>query len=141
MNIGERFGGMDLRASVSALWIFVLFNFVYADIISLLDPASPFRGFTAGGGGLSAVGLLGAAVLIETSIVMVVLSRVLKPRANRWANTVSGAINIVAVVLSGRGLYYIFFAAVEVAGISLIIWLVWKWKPAGASTLGAGQPA
>jgi hypothetical protein len=72
---------------------------------------------------------------------MVVLSRVLKPRANRWANTISAVINIVAVVLSGRGLYYIFFAAVEVAGMSLIIWLVWKWKPAGTSRLEAGQIA
>ena len=131
MNAGERFGGMDLRTTISTLWIFVLFNFVYADIISLLDPVSPFREFTAGNGGLSPIGLLGAAVLLETSIAMVVLSRVLNLTANRWANTLSGAINIVAVILSGRGLYYIFFAAVEVAGMLLIIWLVWKWKPSG----------
>jgi Family of unknown function (DUF6326) len=33
--------------------------------------------------------LLGAGVLIEISIVMILLSRILKCRANRWANMIA----------------------------------------------------
>jgi len=51
-------------------------------------------------------------------------------KANRWVNIIIGAINILFVVTGGHGLYYIFFATVEVVCMLLIIWFAWKWKPA-----------
>jgi hypothetical protein len=66
---------------------------------------------------------------METAIIMVVLSWLLPYKANRWVNIIIGAINIFGVVTGGQGQYYVFFAAVEVACILLIIWLAWKWKP------------
>ena len=41
-------------------------------------------------------------------------------------NTVVVAVNIFAVVTGGHGLYYVFFAAVEVVAMLLIVWLAWK---------------
>jgi hypothetical protein len=79
-------------------------------------------------------------VLVETAIAMVVLSRVLEHRLNRWANIVAGAIHTTAVALSlfvGGGtptLYYLFFAIIEIACTLFIIWYAWQWKPGTAPT-------
>jgi hypothetical protein len=57
---------------------------------------------------------------------MIFLSRVLKPGANRWANTVAAVIT-AAFVVGGGSLtaHYVFFASVEVACMALIVWSVW----------------
>ena len=47
-------------------------------------------------------------------------------KSNRWVNTIVAAVNIFAVVTGGHGLYYVFFAAVEVLSMLLIVWLAWK---------------
>ena len=72
-------------------------------------------------------GLLAGAVLMETSIAMVLLSRLLKRKANRWANIIVGIINIVAVIAGGHRPYYILFATIEVVCMSFIVWYAWKW--------------
>ena len=127
MNADRQTPGMDIRVKLSTLWIFVLLNMIYADIISLMDPASPIREVMKGAG-LPPGGLLAGAILMETSIAMVLLSRVLKHQANRWANIVAGGINIVAVIRGGPPRsYYILFATIEVLCMSLIVWYAWKW--------------
>jgi ABC-type uncharacterized transport system permease subunit len=64
---------------------------------------------------------------------MVPLSRVLKYRANRWANIIVGIINTVAVVASllvvTPALYYAFFGVIEIATTILIVWYAWTWRP------------
>ena len=71
--------------------------------------------------------LVAGAILMETSIVMVILSWILNYKVNRWVNIIIAAINIFAVVTGGHGLYYAFFAAVEVVCMLLITWFAWKW--------------
>jgi hypothetical protein len=123
--------GTDPKLKLSLLWIFVVLNLAYADILSLMDPTSPIRGVMAGAP-LPAGGLILGALVMETSIAMVILSWVLKYKVNRWVTTVIGALNILAVVRGGHGLYYAFFATVEVACMLLIIWFAWRWrKPEG----------
>jgi hypothetical protein len=118
--------GTDPKLKLSLLWIFVVLNLAYADVLSLMDPTSPIRGVMAGAP-LPAGGLILGAILMETSIAMVILSWVLKYKVNRWVTTVIGALNILAVVRGGHGLYYAFFATVEVACMLLIIWFAWRW--------------
>lgn len=105
------------------LWIFATLNYVYADVVTLFDKSVVIR--------LSQESLLGAAVLVETAIIMVPLSRVLKYGANRWANIIVGAINTVAVlaslIVATPALYYIFFATLEIATTLLIVWYAWTW--------------
>jgi Family of unknown function (DUF6326) len=48
----------------------------------------------------SPVGWLGIAVLMEIPMAMIVLSLILKPAANRWANIVAGIIETAAVLLT-----------------------------------------
>ena len=120
---------IDPRVKLSLLWIFVVLNMAYADILSLMDSTSPIRKVMAGAP-LPAGGLLAGAILMITSISMVVLSWVLSYKVNRWITIIIGTYMIVHIVIGGHGLYYVLFETVEVACILLIIWLTWKWKPA-----------
>jgi hypothetical protein len=135
----------DVKVTLSTLWIFALFNYVYADIHSLIDPTT-LKELMAGYIGslhITQGFLLGSAILIETAIAMVLLSRLVEYRANRWANIVIGALHTAAVLLSvfvggtTPALYYIFFATIEVVCTSLIVWYAWRWKPATALTIGS----
>jgi hypothetical protein len=126
MNTIKSTTGIDPRVKLALLWIFVVLLMVYADIVSLLDPTSPIREVMAGAP-LPAGGLMAGAILMITSISMVVLSWVLSYKVNRWVTIIIGAYMIVHIVMGGHGLYYVLFETVEVACILLTIWFTWKW--------------
>ena len=128
--------GIDPKVKFSLLWIFVVLNMAYADILSLMDPTSVIRGIMAGAP-MPAGGLLAGAIVMETSIAMVILSWVLSYKVNRWVTIIIGVFMIVQIVIGGHGLYYLFFASIEVASILLIIWFAWKWKPAIEPSTGS----
>ena len=123
----------DMKVKFQTLWIFVMFNYLYADVLGLHDPAILKELITGQAGSLEITQefLLGAALLMETAIVMVLLSRVLKYRANRWANIIAGVIHTAAVSLSmfvGKpALYYLVFGTIEIVCTSLIVWYAWTW--------------
>jgi len=120
--------GIDPRVKLSLLWIFVVLNMAYADILSLMDPTSIIRGIMVGAP-LPAGGLILGAIVMETSFAMVILPWVLNYKVNRWVSIIIGVFMSLQIVVGGHGLYYAFFAAVEIACILLIIWFTWKWKP------------
>lgn len=128
------------KVLLSTLWVFAVFNYLYADVVTLMDSEMLKMILTGQVGSMRMTRslLLGAAVLIETAIAMVLLARVLDYTLNRWANIIVGAIHTVAVALSlvlGGGapaLYYLFFAAIEIACTLFIMWYAWRWKPATA---------
>ncbi|MFQ5996526.1 MAG: DUF6326 family protein [Dehalococcoidales bacterium] len=123
----------DRKVILSTLWIFALFNYLYADVTGLMDASVLEEILTGSAGGLQITQgfLLGAAVLMETAIVMVLLSRVLKYRANRWANIIAGVIHTAAVFSSmfvgTPAPYYIFFGTIEIACTLFIVWYAWTW--------------
>ncbi len=120
--------GIDPKVKLSLLWIFVIINMAYADILSLMDPTSIIRGIMVGDP-MPAGGLMAGAIVMETSFAMVILSWLLNYKVNRWVSLIIGVFMIVQIVIGGHGLYYVFFTIVEVASILLIIWFSWKWKP------------
>ena len=128
----------DIRVRLSVLWVFVTLNYLYADVIALLDTVGSNSAGHASGPRMPQVFWLGIAILVEIPIAMIVLSLVLRRTANRWANIVAGAIETAAVVLAtifyptiNNGtptpLYYLFFGTIEVAGTVLIVWYAWRW--------------
>ena len=135
----------DRRVRFSTLWLFATLNYLYADIVTLMDPTFLNQIMVGQVGSIEMTQgfLFGAAVLMETAIAMVLLSRVLGYRANRWANMIVGAIHTLAVaasVLLGDGVpapYYLFFATIEVSCTLLIIGYAWKWKEGGDATSSA----
>jgi len=86
MNTNQKITEMkDRKAILSTLWIFVMFNYLYCDVMSLMDPEFLKKYMTGNVGGVHVTQgfLLGAAVLMEIPIAMVLLSRVLGYKANR----------------------------------------------------------
>ena len=140
MGTNERNAGSPMPAGLSLLWIFIPFNMVFADILSFMYPGFLKEVLTGYVGGVHITPgfLVAAAVLTEVPIAMIVLSRVLGQRANRWANIVAGVITIAYVIGgSTRSPHGIFFSAVQVAGALLIVWSAWKWRSPAASTVPA----
>ncbi len=129
MNTSKPVPGIDPRVKLSLLWIFVVLLMVYADIVSLMDPASAIR-VRMVGMPMSEGFLLAGAIVMVTSIAMVILSWVLSYKINRWVTIIIGVFMIQQILAGGHGLYYMFFETVEVACILLIIWFTWTWKPA-----------
>ena len=129
----------DMGTRISTLWVVVMFNMVFADILTFITPGK-LQELWAGQAGVHIPPglLLGFAILIEIPIAMIFASRVLKPGPNRWANTVAAVVT-TAFVVGGGSLtpHYVFFAAVEVACMALIVWSVWTRRRSAAA---APQP-
>ena len=133
MNSNKKIIDMDRRVLLSAIWIFILFNMIYADIIGMLVPgylelldtySKIFTWRT----------LVLFSILLEIPIAMTLLSRVLNYKANRWAHTIAVPITILFVMFGGSDgsippPSYLFFATIEVMAMSLTVWLAWKKWP------------
>lgn len=122
---------LDTKVLLSTLWIVVMFNMLKADILSLNIPgaAEELAKTSAVAGAPIPQLMLGGAILMEISIAMIILSRVLKYGVNRWANIIVSLITIAFVVGGGASYpHYIFIAAVEVICLVLIIWNAWRWN-------------
>jgi hypothetical protein len=89
MNTIKSTTGIDPRVKLSFLWIFVIVNMAYADILSLMDPTSIIRGIMAGNP-LPAGGLLAGAIVMETSFAMIILPWILNYKVNRWVSLIIG---------------------------------------------------
>jgi len=126
---GKITGKIDTKVLLSTLWIVVMINMLKADILSLyipgvLDEMAKFAGETP----ITQL-MLGGAIMMEISIAMIFLSRVLKYRVNRWANIIISVITIAFVVGGGSTYpHYIFIATIEVVCMLLILWFAWKWS-------------
>ena len=114
---------MDTETKLQILWIFLTFNYVYGDVVTLFDKSIATN--------LDQISLLGASVLVETVIAMVLLSRVLEYRANRLASITVAAINFVAtfasLLVAVPSAHYAFFAVIDIVTEVVIIRYAWKW--------------
>ena len=121
---------MDTKVLLSTLWIVVMINMAYADILSLHIPGTleeVAKTSVSTGTPIPQL-MLGGAIMLEIPIVMIFLSRLLTYKVNRWANIIASVITI-AYVVGGGILYphYIFIATIEVVCMLLIVWFAWKW--------------
>jgi hypothetical protein len=73
--------------------------------------------------------MLGGAIMMQVSTLMILFSRVLAYRLNRWVNIVTSIITI-AFIVGGAASYphYLFLATVEVVCLLLIVWFAWQWR-------------
>jgi len=123
-----------MKTKLQTLWVFATLNYLYCDVVTLMDPAR-LKGFLAGSLGgmqISQAFLLGSAVLVEIPMAMVLLSRLLPPRAGRWANLVAAStmtiVQLGTLAVGTPAPYYLFFSCIEIACTATIVWLAWQ-KP------------
>jgi hypothetical protein len=121
------------RVMLSTLWLFATLNYIYCDVVAVMDPVkrAPFQ--------LTPEFLLGASILVEIPIAMVLLSQVLKYRANRWANIIAGtimtAVQVLSLFVAIPAMYYVFFSVIEIACTAFIVWYAWTWSHPQAGVL------
>ncbi len=120
------------EAVLSTLWAFAVFNYLYADFFSMMFNSAAMKSVAAG---MTQGVVMGWAVVMETAIAMILLSRLLNRRANRWANIAMGLLHTASVawtLLGSMPPYYIFFATVEIVCTLSIVWYAWSWRPQAA---------
>jgi len=149
-NVSEREGDAPgMRVKLSLLWVFVSLNYVLCDLLSNMyapDLKQLVDG-VVGGIEVTQAFLLLAGISLEIPFAMILLSRFLRPRANRWVNVAAGAIMAVyqlASFFAGSAptVHYIFFSVVEVACDLSIVALALRWRPdAPGSTEGSRRPS
>lgn len=127
----------DRRVVLSTLWIFAVLNYIYADVFTVFFDADALDATLA----FDEWSVLAFSVLMETAIAMVVVSRLLRRRWNRWANIAAGVLHTAAVAFSvfteAPAPFYAFFAAVEIACTVFIIWYAWTWAGAKSQPTSA----
>ncbi len=122
-------------AILSTLWIFATLNYLYCDLMGFMDAGmlKQYLTGTVNGMEINREFLLGAAILIEIPISLVLLSRVLNHRACRWANIIAGLVMTVVqsatLIIGTPTSYYLFFSIIEIATTIFIFWYALNWKP------------
>ncbi len=122
---------IDTKTLLSTLWIVVMINMLKADILSLYvhGSADELARTSASTGTPIPQLMLGGAIMMEMSIAMIILSRVLKYGVNRPVNIIVSIITIAFIVGGGVSYpHYIFIATVEAICLLLIIGFAWKWR-------------
>jgi|GraSoiStandDraft_56_1057294.scaffolds.fasta_scaffold302386_2 hypothetical protein len=137
----------DRKVILSTLWIFATLNYLYCDVLGLMDPGLLRQYLTGSVNSIHITQgfLLGAGILVEIPMAMVLLSRVLSYRANRWANVAAGSVMTVVqcltLVLAPSQAYYIFFSILEIGCTLLIVWYAWTWPRPEAGVISKQEEA
>ncbi len=117
---------IDPKVLLSTLWLFAMLTYTYGDVVTLMDPVKH------GTMELTEGFLLFGSILMMIPISMVLLSRILKYRANRWASIIAGSFMTVFLTLTlfvaVPTMYYAFFSAIEIACTLFIVGYAWKWR-------------
>src|SRR4028119_2210071 len=125
---------LDMNVKLSTLWITASLSYLYCDIISLMDPELLKQYLAGNVNGLAFTPgfLFGAAILISIPILMVLLSRVLKYRANRWTNiaaaTFMTVVQTLTLFIGSPAPYYLYLSIIEITCTVLIVGYGWKWR-------------
>lgn len=123
----------DRRSILSTMWIFVVLNYLYCDVAGLMDARllTQYLSGVVDGWEMSESFLFSAGVLMEISISMVLLSKILRYKLNRTFNIFAGTITTLvqaSTLFGGFTSYYLFFSVIEIAATAFIVWYAWAWK-------------
>ncbi len=120
------------QRTLSGLWTFVSLNYLYADVIGLMD-APIHKQYEEGevdGVRVTEGFLTGAIIFMQVPLSMIVLSTALSPKHSRIANVAAGTLmtGVQAATLfvgKPRG-YYLAASIIEMATTSFIAGYAWK---------------
>ena len=131
MNLQRQLQTMAMKAKLSTLWMFFLFNIIFRDIHEFVEPGfmEEVLTGTVNGNPVTEHMLLLGGVMIEVPIAMVLLSRILPYSANRWTNMIVAILYGAMVPAFGTtDLDDTFHLIMEVAALSTVIWSAWRWR-------------
>ncbi|MEO9871777.1 DUF6326 family protein [Ekhidna sp.] len=110
---------------LSTLWVFILLNMIFRDLHQFGHPGFLEEMMTGVVNGVKITEelMLFGGFLAEIPIIMVLLSRVLVDRVNKWANIIASVVTMLILfsTLPSADMDDIFFMIIEVAAFLLII--------------------
>ena len=126
---------VNIKIKLAALWIVVMFFFLYADILSIFHPGTIdeiLSGLIVGIP-IDQVSMLSAAILMAIPSIMVFLSLTLNAKANRWTNIVVGiaytflGVSEIIEQTADPWAYRVLMPLLRVVFSGLVVWFAWKW--------------
>jgi hypothetical protein len=131
---------------LSTLWIALMLNYIYCDVLGLNDPAhlGELRAGTFAGAPFDPMQLVAAGALMQVPIAMVLISRLVRRAPSRWVNIVASALLaatqlITLFVGTPPTPVYVFFSVVEIAIIIVIIVVAATWTRSAEAARPAGE--
>lgn len=124
----------DTKVILSTLWIFVCLNYLYCDLMGLMDSNLLNQYLTGSIEGIemSEKFLFYAAILMEIPMMMVVVSRIFSYKFNRILNIVAGLLKTIVMIMTlfvgTTTMYYAFFAIIEISTTAFIVVYAWRWR-------------
>ena len=118
---------------LSLLWIYLTVNYIYCDVFTLhlANYLEAFLSGQVGGMKITEEFLLVFSGIMQIPLIMIVLSRVLTFKPNKYLNIIAGIITTsiqAFTVTMGGTLHYMFFSFFEICTGLLIIYLAFTWK-------------
>lgn len=116
------------RIKLAALWMVVMCNIIFADIIGFLHPGT-LENMLNGTVGfpITSEMLLLASVFAALPSLMIFLSLVLPATTLRWLSTLVVLLTSLFVLGGGSAtLSYGFFVLVELTSMAIVLWYAWK---------------
>ncbi len=120
-----------MKAKLSTLWIFILFNQLFRDVHELFRPGalSEMQTGIMNGNEITDSLLLIGGIMAEIPILMVILSRVLNHNVNRWINIIVAVLTSLMTIQNGANdMDDVFFMTIILITLVIILWQAWTWK-------------
>lgn len=118
------------QSLLSTLWVFVLINMIFRDLHQLGKKSflEEIMSGVVNGINITDELMLVGGFLVEIPILMILLSRILPDKANKWANLIAGTITSLVLLsaLPSADMDDIFFTIIEVVAILSIFRIAWK---------------
>ncbi|MDZ4667449.1 MAG: DUF6326 family protein [bacterium] len=121
---------MEIKTKLSTLWIVVMLNLIFADILSIMIELVKKNTIDIIGSDVSTTMAI-AAIVTNIPILMIYFSRALPYKANRLTNIIAALITMLYVIGGGSLTpHYVIIAGIEVILLLAILWHSWHWKMA-----------
>ncbi|MFT5297502.1 MAG: hypothetical protein ACI9YH_003535, partial [Colwellia sp.] len=124
---------INVKLKISALWVAVMFCYVYGDYIQIYVPGILADAMAVKVTAETQLEFFAVALLMAMPSVMIFFTLVVQPKINRWLNIILSTLYIVILIatnLTETWVFYLFLTAIEVLISLAIIWYAWKWPKA-----------
>ena len=123
---------VDIKITLSALWIVYMFVFIYTDYYKMFIPGviNDMMNGILEGTKVTALSLLLYSVISIVPGVMIFMSLILKANINKWLNIVLGVIYFSISLLSLTGNvwpFWIFYCSLLTIISIMIVVFSWRW--------------
>ncbi len=112
---------------LSTMWVFILLNMIIRDLHQFLHIGYIQEMMEMS---ISEEAMLVFGIVAEIPLLMIVLSRILKPMPNKWANTFAAIIALLGLLstLPNADLDDLFFMVVQIISLTVVVRIAWSLK-------------